>query len=348
MVDLLMIGAGRMSGNHAKALLERDDVQIAGVVDLDTDRLRAFAEEFGVPAVFTDLGAALATQSFDGALNATIDGAHYATCLPLIEAGIPILCEKPLTPGPDEARDLADRAAAAGIPNMVNFSYRNGWAVQDAARRVAEGSLGKIRHFSAAYRQSWLVQDAWGDWATEPTWLWRLSTAHGSTGVLGDIGVHLFDLATFIMGSSLAEVSCQLTTFDKAPGGKIDDYTLDANDSAVAHGRLASGASGVFHCTRFATGYLNDLTLEVHGTEGALQLWTNGRTCWLKTHAAGTDEPGDWQDVTPIEVPSLQDRFFAALSDGSAVQPDFARGAEVQAVLAACEQASDTGTRITL
>ncbi len=346
-MDLLMIGAGRMSGNHAKTLLDRDDVRIAGVVDLDPERLSAFADEFGVPEVFTSVEAALDARRFDCALNATIDGAHYATCLPLIEAGVPILCEKPLTPGPDEARDLAARVTAAGIPNMVNFSYRNGWAVQEAARRVADGTLGQIRHFSAAYRQSWLVQDAWGNWATEPTWLWRLSTAHGSTGVLGDIGVHLFDLATFVLGSSLAEVSCQLTTFDKAPGGKIGDYTLDANDSAVAHGRLKSGASGVFHCTRFATGYLNDLTLEVHGTEGALQLFTTGQTCWLKAHDTAGGDPAAWTDVDPVKVPSLQDRFFAALQDGSAVQPDFARGAEIQAVLAACEQASNTGTRIT-
>ena len=57
-----------------------------------------------------------------------------------------------------------------------------------------------MRHVEASYRQSWLVGKHWGDWRTEPMWLWRLSEKHGSKGVLGDVGIHILDFATFAIG----------------------------------------------------------------------------------------------------------------------------------------------------
>ena len=58
-----------------------------------------------------------------------------------------------------------------------------GWPADSA------GEIGKVRHIEASYLQSWLVSKAWGDWSTESQWLWRLSTKHGSNGVLGDVGM---------------------------------------------------------------------------------------------------------------------------------------------------------------
>ena len=73
-------------------------------------------------------------------------------------------------------------------------------AAAGGARWCATGAIGTVRHFEASYLQSWLTQPAWGDWRTRPQWLWRLSTAHGSKGVLGDVGIHILDFATFIAG----------------------------------------------------------------------------------------------------------------------------------------------------
>ena len=66
---------------------------------------------------------------------------------------------------------------------------------EKAAQMVRDGAIGTIRHFEASYLQSWLTQPAWGHWDREPQWLWRLSTKHGSKGVLGDVGIHILDFA---------------------------------------------------------------------------------------------------------------------------------------------------------
>ena len=147
-------------------------------------------------------------------------------------------CEKPLAPNAADARAMAQAAGLAGVITLVNLCYRNGAALQKAAAMVAEGMIGRIRHFEASYPQSWLTKPAWGDGSTDPQWLWRLSSAHGSKGVLGDVGIHMLDLDTFIAGERAVDVPARLATFDTAPGGWLGAYSLDANDSATMQIRL--------------------------------------------------------------------------------------------------------------
>ena len=80
---------------------------------------------------------------------------------------------------------------------MVNFSYRNASAINKTHKLIKKNSIGEIIHVEASYLQSWLVSKAWGEWEKESKWLWRLSSKHGSKGVLGDVGVHILDFATY-------------------------------------------------------------------------------------------------------------------------------------------------------
>jgi len=228
---------------------------------------------------------------------------------------------------------MADAAEAAGVVNMVNLTYRNVPALIHAARLVADGAIGEVRHFEAAYLQSWLTQPAWGEWTTESKWLWRLSTAHGSKGVLGDIGVHILDYATLVAGSAPKSVSCRLTTFDKAPGGRIGEYVLDANDSFNMHLELENGAVGVVHSSRMASGHLNDLSLRIYGTKGALDVRYENNISLLRG-CLGEDMPaGRWTEIETPPVETNYQRFIAAIRDGRMERPDFRRGAQLQAVL---------------
>ena len=253
--------------------------------------------------------------------------------MPLLAAGKHVLCEKPLATSEADANAMAQAAADAGVVNMVNLTYRNVPALMHAAQLVAEGRIGDVRHFEASYLQSWLTQDAWGDWATEDQWLWRLSTAHGSMGVLGDVGVHIIDFASFAAGATVDRVSCRLQTFDKVEGGKIGKYTLDANDSAAMHMQLANGAIGVIHASRFASGHLNDLRLRLYGTKGGLDLRFENRESALFISEGDDLTSAKWVSLTPPDVPTNYERFIAAIREGTAVFPDFARGAALQRVL---------------
>jgi predicted dehydrogenase len=243
------------------------------------------------------------------------------------------MCEKPLAANYAHAAEMAQAASLAGVVNMVNLTYRNVPAINEAARLVADGAIGEVRHFEASYLQSWLTQPAWGEWSESATWLWRLSKSHGSMGVLGDVGVHLLDFATFAAGQVPTNVSCRLATFPKAEGDRIGEYVLDANDSAVMHLRLANGATGVVHASRFASGHLNDLSLRVWGTKGGLEVLGNNDKSILRGSLGEDMLSGTWRDLPAAPVQTNYQRFIAAIRAGTPVLPDFARGAALQRVL---------------
>jgi predicted dehydrogenase len=219
---------------------------------------------------------------------------------------------------------------------MVNLSYRNVAALEEARKLIAKGEIGEVRHVEASYRQSWLVGRHWGDWRSDPKWLWRLSEKHGSKGVLGDVGIHILDFATHAIGMMPVSLQARLKTFHKAPGDRIGEYALDANDSAVMSVEFDNGALGIIHTSRFMTGYGNTLKLEIFGTLGALAIdhgleWTTLHAC------AGEDiHTQAWRRVAANPVETLYEKFIAAARSGVNDQPSFRHGADLQRVLDAC------------
>ncbi len=340
MTRLLILGTGAMANTHAAAFAAISGVTLAAAVDTRPEQLAAFAANHGVARTFTSLADAMAWGEFDAATNVTPDAAHHATTLPLLAAGKHVLCEKPLATNAADAAEMTAAATKAGVVNMVNLTYRNVPALQQAASMVREGAIGRIRHFEASYLQSWLTQPAWGDWKTEPQWLWRLSTAHGSKGVLGDVGIHILDFATFIAGEEATEVSTRLATFDKAPDGRIGEYRLDANDSATLHLRLSGGALGVVHATRLASGHLNDLRLRIYGDAGGLEVRFENAVSSLAA-CLGPDMPSaTWRAVECPPVLTVYQRFIAAIRGEGPAEPGFARGAALQTLLDRAEDSA--------
>lgn len=342
-VRLLIIGTGGMANNHAEAFAAIPGVTLVGGVDTRAENLAAFRARHGIERGFASVDEALSWGEFDAVTNVTPDAAHYATTMPVIAAGKPVLCEKPLATNAAQATEMAEAAARAGVVNMVNLTYRNVAALQKGAAMVREGAVGTVRHFEASYLQSWLTQPAWGHWDREAQWLWRLSTAHGSKGVLGDVGIHILDFATFVAGMGAREVSCLLATFDKAPGGRIGEYVLDANDSATMQVVLDNGALGTVAATRFASGHLNDLRLRIYGDKGGLEVSFEGAVSRLRA-SIGDDMPtATWREVECPAVPTVYQRFIAAIRGEGAAEPDFARGAVLQRLLDQAEASAAAG-----
>ena len=333
MIRVLIVGTGGMANDHAKAYAKMGGVSLVAGVDTDPDRLADFCAKHDIPNDFASVEEAIAWGAFDAVSNVTPDGVHRVTTLQLLAAGKHVLCEKPLAATAADADEMAQAAADAGVVNMVNLTYRNVPALIAAAKMVANGDIGEVRHFEAAYLQSWLTQAAWGDWKTESQWLWRLSTQHGSMGVLGDVGVHILDYATFVAGSDAASLSCRLTTFDKAEGNQIGEYPLDANDSMNMHMQLENGAVGVIHASRFASGHLNDLSLRIYGTKGGLDVRFEGWESRLRACTGDDLEATKWVDVPTPDVPTNYVRFIDAVRNAEQVFPDFRRGAALQMVL---------------
>ncbi|NNL18604.1 MAG: Gfo/Idh/MocA family oxidoreductase [Boseongicola sp.] len=344
----LILGTGRMASTHAEAFSEIEGVSIVACVDLDNSRASSFAKEHGIPQTFTSLDEAAIHSRFDTVSNCTPDAAHFTTTMEILKAGAHVFCEKPLATNFADAQRMAREAVRRGVIHGVNLTYRNVSALQTTKELIAEGRIGAIRHFEASYLQSWLTQPAWGDWRTDPTWLWRLSEQHGSLGVLGDVGVHIFDFVTFASGQGVKSLTGQLSTFDKAEGRRIGDYTLDANDSFSATVTLDQGAMGVVHASRFASGNLNNLKLQIYGDKGGLRLSNTGELGTLEICEGANLETAQWEAVPLTPVLTNFERFVNAVRNGAQMAPDFHEGARLQAVLDSVFLASEQERQISL
>ncbi len=343
-VRLAIVGTGGMARMHAEAYTKMDGVHLVAAVDVNVDNLTKFCTDFNIPHRFSSVEDAIAWGAFDAVSNVTPDKFHYETTLPLLRANKHVLCEKPLATHYAHAQEMADLANAQGVCNAVNLTYRQGSALQHAHKMVKQGVLGKIRHFEASYLQSWLSQPAWGQWRTEDQWLWRLSTAHGSKGTLGDIGVHILDFLSYVANSDIIPLSCVLKTYDKAENNRIGSYVLDANDSFImtvaldANSPFGDGAVGTVTATRFAAGHHNDLSLRIYGQYGALEV--TDRMFEVKLRACiGMENMTNatWEDIPCEDVLTNYQGFIASIRGEQNNVPDFNRGAVLQKVLDATE-----------
>jgi predicted dehydrogenase len=274
----------------------------------------------------------LEKEQIDGVDNITPDAMHAEVAIAVIEKVIPILSEKPLASNLADAKRMLEATQKHPVINMVNFSYRNSCGLQAAAEVVRKGTLGHILHVESSYLQSWLVSRGWGDWRTGDGMLWLLSTKHGSAGVLGDIGVHIYDLTTLLCGD-ISTIQCSLRTFDKGvPGNQMGEFVFDANDSFVSTVSFANGALGTIHASRWAVGQANSLRARVYGDKGAIEIdldrsYEEYRIC------TGQDniDKFKWETVKCPPTHSNYQRFINAINTGQQDPSNFANGTRIQA-----------------
>jgi predicted dehydrogenase len=330
---LAILGTGSWARSHAINFSAIEGVEIVGCADTDRAQLAVFAKTHQIPKKFSSADALLDWGKFDAVVNVTPDRAHYATTMALLREGKHIFCEKPLAENYRQASEMASAAETAGLINMVNLTYRNSAALQKARSMVLAGEIGEVKHVEASYLQSWLVSKAWGDWQTEPRWLWRLSKDHGSNGVLGDVGIHILDLAGYGAGSDIKNAWSQLKTFKKAPDDRIGEYRLDANDSFVMSVEFENGALGVVHASRWATGHLNDLRLRLFGDRGGLVVHVSSTSTRLEACLGDDIENGLWREVEIETTPINAQRFVDAVRTGVNGDPSFRHAADLQRLL---------------
>ncbi len=332
-VRLVLLGTGNMARLHMEGFAAVPDAKIVAAVDVDEARARTFAEKYGIPQTFGSLEAVLRWGEFDAICNITPDSMHHETTLMILAARKHILCEKPLATNYLDAHEMVEAAGAAQVVAMVNLTYRKVAELQKARELVLSGAIGEVRHVEASYLQSWLTAKSWGDWRTDPTWLWRLSRSHGSNGVLGDIGIHILDFASYGAALDIADMSCRLAVFNKAPNNRVGDYQLDANDSFAMAVSFANGALGVIHASRYGTGHLNDISLRIFGDKGAIRVHYTLSSSFMEVCMGEDVHTQTWQPLTPEPAETNYQRFVRAVQTGETLEPSFAHAANLQRLL---------------
>ena len=185
---------------------------------------------------------------------------HAPVAKAFAEAGVNVVCDKPLCLNSAEAAGLIAAQKKSGVVFAVTYNYSGYPMVKQARHMVANGELGTIRKVIVEYNQGWLAAklEASGqkqaDWRTDPS-------RSGAGGAIGDIGSHAEQLVSNITGLHIESLCAALTSF--VEGRRLDD---DANVLL----RLSGGARAVLIASQIEIGHENDLSIRVFGTKGTL------------------------------------------------------------------------------
>ncbi|USX17347.1 Gfo/Idh/MocA family oxidoreductase [Oxalobacteraceae bacterium OTU3CAMAD1] len=185
---------------------------------------------------------------------------HAPVAKVFLEAGIHVICDKPVTTNSDDARMLAALAAERGLLFAVTHNYSAYPLVRHARQMVREGVLGTIRVVQVEYAQDWLAAPL--EQTGQKQAAWRTDPARAGGGAIGDIGSHAWQLADTIVGAPVEALAAQLSSF--VPGRVIDD------DVQVLL-RYAGGARGMLWASQVAPGQANQLRIRVFGSAGGIE-----------------------------------------------------------------------------
>jgi predicted dehydrogenase len=291
-------GQGAFIGRvHATAaIMDNRAILVAGALSADPAKAKASAPDYDIKperayGSYKEMAAAEAKlpagERIDFVTVATPNHTHFEIAKTFAEAGINVMCDKPLTFDLKQAEELAKIVEKTGVVFGVTHNYTGYPLVRQARDMVRSGELGDINAIRAFYIQGWLRTRLEKEGQKQASW--RTDPARsGAAGCFGDIGTHAYNLGRFITGLLPEQVSCNLKVFE--PGRQLDDY-----GTAVI--RYQNGALGTVTASQISHGRENDLWIEIDGTKGALE-WhqeepnkmlyrVNGKPHQLYTRAGG-------------------------------------------------------------
>jgi predicted dehydrogenase len=272
-IRLGMVGGGQgafIGAVHRIAARLDDQYEfVAGALSADARKAKASGKELGLARdrIYTgyqDMAMAEAARpdGIEAVSIVTPNHLHVPVARAFIEAGIHVICDKPLGVSLQEAKSLQK---LLGKHRNIIFAFTHNYSaypmIRQARAMVAAGELGDIRVVQAEYPQDWLTTpleqtgQKQAAWRTDPK-------RSGAGGCVGDIGTHAHQLACFVSGLKVAELSAELTSFVK--GRKLDD-----NVQVML--RFRGGARGSIWASQVAPGNENGMKVRVYGSKGGLE-----------------------------------------------------------------------------
>jgi len=240
---------------------------LAGVFSSDAEKTKRSAVALGVdpsrayPSVEAMIAAeAKRPDGIEVVSIVTPNHVHYVQSAACLEAGLDVVCDKPLTTNLPDAEKLVALAASKKRLLGVTFNYTGYPMIRHAKQLIADGLIGDLRVVQVEYPQGWLATALEKSGQKQASW--RTDPKQAGAGALGDIGSHAFQLAEFVTGAQVAEVAADVSAI--VPGRVIDD-----NVNVLL--RFANGARGSLWASQVAIGHLNGHRLRVYGADGSIQ-----------------------------------------------------------------------------
>lgn len=286
-----MVGGGRGafigSVHRMAARLDGEIDLVAGCFSSDAAKSKASGADFfldpaRVYTSYAEMAAAEAAlpadQRIDFVSIVTRNNTHFAVAKAFLEAGIHVVCDKPLCFTLAEGRKLQALVKKTGLVFALTHNYTGYPMVKEAREWVRSGKLGRILKVVAEYPQGYAIT-ALEEKADGAISNWRMDpSVAGVSNCMGDIGTHAHNLVRYVTGLEIEQICAELSTF--IPGRPLDD---DGNCLI----RFGGGARGILYASQVSSGDENNLNIRVYGTKGSLQWFQENpnELIWKKADA---------------------------------------------------------------
>lgn len=299
-----VVGLGYAGGQHLKNFVKMPNVEAVALAGLEEGRLKELGGQYGVPNLYKNWEDLVARDDLDAVGIGAPNHLHAPIAIAALEGGKHVLCEKPLARTGAEAARIVQAARKADRAVHIAFTQRERGDVQALKRHVDEGNLGRIYHAKATWMRRNGIPGMGG---------WFTSKEMAGGGPLIDLGVHMVDMALFLMGNPEVETVSCATYAELGPRGRggwtgigvmTGEAPYEVEDLATAFIRLSGGAT-----LTLETGWAayressDDFGVTLYGTEGGAE---------MKVKNYGTADTvriyTDVADVPAVVTPEIQPR----------------------------------------
>lgn len=345
-----VIGAGFIGPAHVESMRRLGDVDIVAIAAGSQESADRSARRLAIPRAYGDYLDLIHDPEVDVVDICAPNIHHYPAAKAALQAGKPVMCEKPLAMTSRESAELVELARATRLPNAVTLNLRFYPLLRHAREMVRRGDLGTLYAVHGGYWQDWLLLDT--------DYNWRVEAAQGGAlRAVGDIGSHWLDLAQFVTGRPVTRVLADLATFipiRQKPEGSIEAFatvdrprtpvTMDTEDAATVLVRLGD-IRGTMQVSQVAAGRKNRPLIEINGSQASLcwdgerpnELWIghrdrpnevlikDGSLMYPEAAAVAQYPPGHDEGFADTHT-AIQRAFFAAIRAGGSPgsqEPDY-------------------------
>jgi len=342
-----IIGTGSISNLHMAGYSRLPNVEVIAACDINKERATEYAKRYGIKHVFDDYREMLKLSEIDAVSVCTWNDSHAPATVAALMAGKHVLCEKPPALNVNEAYDMQKAADKSGKLLMIGFVRRFGKNTKVMQELIKDGTLGEIY-----YAKTSCIRRCGNPGG------WFSDKKRSGGGPLIDLGVHMIDLARFLIGKPKAITVSgavfskigprnNVKLFDRYRPADEGDY-CDVEDMSVAMIRFDNGV--VLNVeTSFSQHIKEDqLTLELYGTKGGAVMEPEIEVFTEKLDYLVDFKPRISEDSDPFEANFISEtaHFINCISEGTKCLNPVEDGVELMKILDAIYLSAAQGREV--
>lgn len=260
-----VLGCGSITQlRHAPEYKAREDVEIAGFYDPDTERAQQVVRQFGGRA-YSSAEEMLDDPAIGAVSICTPNSTHARYCVRALENGKHVLVEKPMAQSLEETRAMLEAEKRSGKILMPGHNQRLVKAHRKAKELLDSGAIGRLLFFQCNFKHA--GPEIWSVTKNNSTWFFDKSKAR--FGVFGDLGAHKIDLIRFLTGQEIQSVFAETMTLDKTyPDGR----PIDLEDNVVCLFQMDHGLPGIMHFSWTNYGEEDNGSV-IYGDKGVMKIF---------------------------------------------------------------------------